>query len=535
MGVLATGLPADRAHAREESESNSDDGDAEYEEDGRVRAAYRMRKYVAKAQLYDGSQPAYETNGDRERYEDQIATFSKGLPHDDTGEVSSDAYQALDHALETGDPDDFEAVPLGDGTRQLKDPQAAFGFELVGCDPHDTAVPPPPAFESEAAAAEMAGLYWRTHCLDVPFSEYGESDRVADAAADLQKFSGRDPSAETLFADVAGDRPGPRISQFLWQTYARGALQVDQRLRTGEPGIFYVTDYDEWLASQRGAAPSTTQYFDDTERYVRSGRDLAEFVHEDVPIQPFDSAVLFLLGREAPVNPTLPFEGAPLDPSIPYETGGPSVPFVNFGFFDAMDAVVSCLDCALSAAWFHKWLLHRRLRPEKYGGRIHNQLTDEADYPIPDELLDSPVLDRIYDRHDSYLLPQVYPEGAPLHPAYPSGHAAVAGACATVIKAYFDESFVFDDPVRASADGTQLRRDVEQDLTLRDEVDKLAANVAYGRVWATVHYASDARAGLRLGEQVALDLLWGRKHTSHLADQFDGWQLTTFDGEQITV
>ena len=36
----------------------------------------------------------------------------------------------------------------------------------------------------------------------------------------------------------------------------------------------------------------------------------------------------------------------------------------------------------------------------------------------------------------TYLLGLTYPEGSPLHPSYPSGHATLAGACITVIKAF---------------------------------------------------------------------------------------------------
>ena len=39
----------------------------------------------------------------------------------------------------------------------------------------------------------------------------------------------------------------------------------------------------------------------------------------------------------------------------------------------------------------------------------------------------------------TYLLSQVYPEGSPNHPTYTSGHATVAGACATILKAFFDK------------------------------------------------------------------------------------------------
>jgi hypothetical protein len=36
------------------------------------------------------------------------------------------------------------------------------------------------------------------------------------------------------------------------------------------------------------------------------------------------------------------------------------------------------------------------------------------------------------------LLPQAFPEGSPTHPCYPTGHGAVAGACITAIKFFYD-------------------------------------------------------------------------------------------------
>ncbi len=31
-----------------------------------------------------------------------------------------------------------------------------------------------------------------------------------------------------------------------------------------------------------------------------------------------------------------------------------------------------------------------------------------------------------------------FPEGSPTHPSYGAGHATVAGACVTILKAWFD-------------------------------------------------------------------------------------------------
>src|SRR4051812_7614099 len=71
-------------------------------------------------------------------------------------------------------------------------------------------------------------------------------------------------------------------------------------------------------------------------------------------------------------------------------------------------------------------------------------------YPLDTDILHAPILDRIYDykKHHTYLLPQAYPEGCPLHPSYPAGHATIAGACVTILKAFFNENFVIPHPVR---------------------------------------------------------------------------------------
>src|SRR5262249_20690363 len=40
--------------------------------------------------------------------------------------------------------------------------------------------------------------------------------------------------------------------------------------------------------------------------------------------------------------------------------------------------------------------------------------------------------------------PKAYPEAGPQHPSYPSGHATMAGACATILKAAFDGAVQFN-------------------------------------------------------------------------------------------
>ena len=134
----------------------------------------------------------------------------------------------------------------------------------------------------------------------------------------------------------------------------------------------------------------------------------------------------------------------------------------------------------------------------------------------------------------TFLLPQVFPEGAPTHPAYGAGHATVAGACTTILKAWFDESFVLPGPVLVpNADGTALVNAAQQvDLTVGGELNKLAANISIGRNAAGVHWRSDYTDSVRLGEEIAIRLLQEQKPTYNEDHHFT---LTKFDGTAMTI
>jgi membrane-associated phospholipid phosphatase len=190
------------------------------------------------------------------------------------------------------------------------------------------------------------------------------------------------------------------------------------------------------------------------------------------------------------------------------------------------------IEPALKAAWYQKWMVHRRLRPEEYAGRVHHHQRGTATYPIHPTLLGSQAVAATLEAYGSYLLPMAYPEGCPAHPAYPSGHATVAGACVTMLKAFFNESFPIPRPQVASDDGLELV-EYPGTLTVGRELDKLASNVAMGRVLAGVHWRSDAEAGVTLGEAVAISLL--RDLTATYPEDFRGFSLTTFDGTPITI
>jgi membrane-associated phospholipid phosphatase len=206
--------------------------------------------------------------------------------------------------------------------------------------------------------------------------------------------------------------------------------------------------------------------------------------------------------------------------------------FVTFGAPDILDVVTHVANAALRAAWCQKWHLHMRLRPEVFGARIHQVMVGNANYPIHSDALNAQALKAVYSNTGSYLLPIAYPEGSPAHPSYPAGHAAIAGACVTVLKAFFNESFAIPAPVVASADGTALQP-YDGTLTVGDELNKLAANIALARDTAGVHYRSDGIDGLNLGESVTVGMLHDIALTYH--EDFSGFTFTRFDGSTRTI
>ena len=511
----------------------------------RATQSYNLREQAARDER-DLPEPAQTPNTDETLYANKIGSYSKGLPHNNLGEVSVPAFNAMVNAMNSGLPADFEAIPLGASNpsvqRKLVNPQSGLAFEMEGADSHHLAIPAAPAFNSAWEAGEIAENYWMAILRDVPFTNYATDPLVAEACADLSAMSDfRGPkilgqvTPETLFRGfTAGDLVGPYMSQFLLRSIPFGAQGYSNRMYTLLPGIDYMTRYDEWLSIQRGNQPVLPQYFDPTPRYIRNGRDLSQWVHIDVLFQAYFQAMLILL---QPPNPTDPLSGggigAPVDAGNPYVSSVTQDAFGTFGGPFIATMVGEPSTRALKAVWYQKWGVHRRLRPEVFAGRIHNHLTGAANYPIHSDILNSRALNRIRRRYRNYLLPMAFPEGSPLHPAYGAGHATVAGACTTMLKALFDESFVVPNPVVPDAGGTGLVPYAGPALTVGNELNKLAANVGVGRNHAGVHWRTDYTESLKLGEQVAISIL--RDQRNCYSETFSGFSLTKFDGTTITV
>ena len=507
----------------------------------RVDQAFQIRYQCALAERARPVEP-HPTNGDEELWPNRIGNYSKGLPHNEFGEVRPDAYDALLKAVQSGLPADFNAIPIA-GTTRLTSPQAGLAFDLQGVDGHCLGIPPAPALGSAEEAAEGIELYWMSLLRDVTILDFEQSDLAAEAADELNKLPAYrglrlngQVTPRTLFRDpIVGTRNGPFISQFMWRGTLYGAEYIERHMRTVLPGQDHMTKYADWLRVQNGQLTAERTFHDPVRRYIRNGRDLAEWVHVDELFQAYLNACLILVQAvdtgDAVTGGGI---GCPTNPGNPYKHNKNQAGFATFGPPHFKTLMCEVATRALKATWFQKWFVHRRLRPEQYGGRIHHQLTSDR-YPgaIHDDILNSKAVERVFSKYGTYLLPEAFPEGCPTHPSYSAGHATVGGACVTILKALFDENFVIKQPFIPDADGLTLLPYEGPPLTVGGELNKLASNISAARNMAGVHWRSDAMQSMFLGERIAISILQDQKACYN--EPFAGFTFTKFDGTKVTV
>jgi hypothetical protein len=526
------------------------------------RRAFEVREACANnnAKMPIAPHPA---NGDEERYTNKIGSDSRGLPHDKRGEVEQAAWQALHTACQSGDPADFEKIPLG-GTRKLVNPVGTQAVSLSGINPTQIAIPPAPALASAERGGEAVEVYWQSLLRDVPLTELRDDTSNRDVLAATEEINKladfRGPKsggrvtpgtlfrANALYFDPAdpkgrsvtppGVLDGPMISQFLLRDVPYAAQWISAQIRTASPASEFLTEYEEWLAIQNGTPSKRRLQFDAAPRYITTGRDLAEYIR--TPPALGWAAVLLLAtpggGTDQRYSGIYPPAEPASYPSNPYrksKTQGPGA--ATFGLQYVQALLTTGINNAARAVYWQKYFVHRAVRPEAYGGLAHHRLANGvSDYPLHDNFLKSEALDRSKAKYGTYLLSQTYPDAAPFHSTYPGGATGVGAVTATMLKAFFDESRVIANPVQPDpADPTRLVPYNGPPLTVGGELNKLAVNLGFGRNWAGIHWRSDASASMAIGEEVAIGML--RDERTTLREPFDGFSFTRFDGSRVTI
>lgn len=515
----------------------------------RILEALRLRVSMAEQDARLG--PALNiSNGDETLYADKGATYTKALPHDSYGRVDPTAFASLTTALRSGKSSDFQRIEMG-GTRTLTDPQGGLCFDLEAMDSvqfGQPQVPPAPKAASSQTATELVEHYWASLLRDVPFTEFASNSIAAEAAAEISTLSAyqgprnssRYVTPELLFRGAfPGETLGPYVSQFALQSTFFGSVPINQVQWTFMPDVDYGTDFASWLDIQNGVDTGQRNQMDSQYRYLRNGRDLTSLTHMDVLFQEYLMAFMVLNSIDAAAPGAFSTGGAPLNPGNPYRGSRTQSGFGTFGGPDIASTIEEVAVKAINAVWYQKWYVHMRARPEALGGIVHLLKTGQenrTDVRLSNIVLNSQALGQSFKKHGTYLLAQTYPEGSPTHPSYPTGHGTVAGACITVLKFFYDGSFVIPNPVVPTADGLSLVPYTGSDagqLTVNGELNKLGHNVSFAHgIHAGIHYRSDTDASLLLGEAVALAFLRNRARTYN--EPFSV-TLTKFDGTTATI
>jgi hypothetical protein len=503
---------------------------------GRIIQAFKLR--VGEAVTDALVPPAVNVNnGDDATYADKGGTYTKGLPHDTFGRVNITAYNSLKTAIASGKFSDYEDIIVG-GTRTLNGPQGALAFDLEALDNvqfGQPQVPPAPLIAGDVSATELLEHYWASLLRDVAFTQYPSNSTAQQAAAELSSLpsylgprngAGNVTPFLLFRGGFPGETVGPYVSQFFILPTALGAQPLSQQMISYLPNIDFMTNFSDWLTVQNGSLTGQQLQVDPQLRYRRNGRDLASYTHVDVLYQAYFTALLVLSGIGAPLNPGNPYIGSHV------ENG-----FGTFGGPDFAGTLTEVATKALNAVWYQKWNVHLRPRPEATGGQVHLIKTgngDKTDVQPSPVILNSIGLQQSFNKYGTWLLSQAFPEGSPTHPSYPTGHGMVGGACITVLKFFFDGSFVIPNPMVPTSDGLSLVPFTgSARLTVNGELNKLGHNVSFGHgIHAGIHWRSDTDTSLLQGEAVALSFLRDRAKTYN--EPFTV-TLTKFDGTTATI
>jgi membrane-associated phospholipid phosphatase len=502
--------------------------------------ARRNQSYLKRVQAAAGDRkiktPRQTNNGDEGLYPNGIANFTKGFLHDSNGIVNPAQYAAYLQAIATGKRADFDSLALG-GNTPLVDPQAGLAFDLETCDPSQHAIPPFDMLTSPGLAAQMIEAYWQALCRDVPFSEWNSNSTIAAAVSEMNSLpaftaprdSNGSVTTQNLFRGfTAGDVIGPYVSQFFLQPFSVGVMPF-QGYSSVMPGDFGTTQ-SSWLALQNGQGPFGTATPASGLRYLGTGRDLAEYVHNDVLYQEYLIAAL-ILNKMAPQ-----FSVPVLNSGNPYIGMTSESGFITFGLPMVEAMMGEVIVRAIKNAWYQKWFVHRMARPEETAGLVNGVLLNGQSFPLHSSVLGSKAAAQVYSNNGDYFIPLSYPEGCPIHPSYPSGHATAAGAAVTILKWFFNESLVIPNPLTTTEAGTGTTAYTGSDagqMTIGGELNKLASNVGFGRIFAGIHWREDAWQGMLLGEAVAINLLRDQAHLYN--ENYTGFTFTMFNGTKITV
>ena len=273
-------------------------------------------------------------------------------------------------------------------------------------------------------------------------------------------------------------------------------------------------------------------YYNTPVRYISTFRDGAMNVLRDLVWQYFYTAATILITCPN-YDPTAVGKVSKTNYGVPvgfFVDGRVGSRFVSLGQVDLFTLLAQAGKNSMDSCWLWKYS-QMKLRPEEMAYQVDIKKRYGFGLDFSSNLLNNIILKDISNNNNGYyLLPQVFNNGSPNHPSYPSGHATYAGAMSTIIKAWFNcdssmNAYQSAELYPALNSGNSTSEFTKQEfyisentlLTVEGEINKLASNCAILRNIGGVHYRTDAEAGLRIGELVAIKTLedWVQNYTNN--------------------
>lgn len=474
----------------------------------------------------------WESNSDESEVPQFIGNFTKGLMHNSSGRVANpNHYIQLRDSLLNRNVESLSSVPLS-GSRKYVQPLASFATNMIGPVGSSVPLPAAPSLSSSQTAAEMVEDYCHVLCRDIPFNNYSTNSTIADCVTymnALSNYQGPKPvTPSNIFRGVGeGVSTGPYLSQIFFMSNRLWPFTINSQINypTRTSANNRMITESNYLDVQNGDVPESGPAISGTATYPATGRDLTYNVWKDSLGEWFVLAPLRLVEAGAPFSSLNPYNNPPLNNN---QHG-----FVTWSLNDLMICIFSVAQNCLTSAWYGKWVVNRRTRPEGCGNEVEQyRKTTTNPANLHSDLLTSGVLNDIFSLQSNHYLAQTYPEGSPMHPAYPAGHAVFSGACGTVVKAFLDENWIIPSPVEPDSFGTTLNP-IGDTLTLGGEINKLIANIAIGRDWAGVHYRSDGYDGIIQGENYAVQFL--QNWINRYPEPNSKFQFHGYLGNEITI
>jgi hypothetical protein len=480
--------------------------------------------------------------------------FSKTLKHDDmTGMTTKEDLDRLVCAIEA----DFSKEKI-EALSDSRDPEAVRVLEgihtgssywIKGQDTKQFTMDGFLQADSRSNICEMVEVYEKSLLRDVSLFDIQKENtpEVQRAIAAMNSYGADYTGPVNLSGQVTGkelfrgtgkdETVGPYTSQFLVHPYSLNGIHIEQKYPT-EANVQATVDLTNFLDMQRGKITGPANKTGDT-KYAYSGRVLGSYVHNDPMYFAYFTAAYMAYQK-----------------GFEMQHGGTDVTsaWTDQGAPDGLGSIADVALGALRVAWNSKWCKFLKLRPEAMAFRIDQILKGNLQGEMFDTIKDflEPVastLDAVKAQNgtDNYLLMSMYPEGSPTHPATPAGHAVLAGASTTVLKAFLkthSEDFtplLWPHDVQHSLTGDTLESYTEDDVTdvtVVGELNKLASNIALGRDFAGVHYRTDGDKGIKLGEKFAIKYLQCKlkEYMASYNKVGEGFfELETFAGEYIRI